>query len=346
MSASIFCFKQWIGRSLGGLLALLLPIAIINYTCDPLWIFGHFATPYKHEFDERVQKTNALLYAKVEFDGVLLGSSRSTYIPINHFEGIKFFNYSVASLTPWEYSGFIQNAKTIKGSHLEMIWLGLDFFSYLDSVRPSKSADSYLKESQAPFYLFRNLLSFDALKISLKNLRIVSPSHDRLYDRHYHAITAKRNPKEFEANLQKSLKLYREKLLNHAPLGNYKSLLQKLKKENPRTHFVVFTTPETSALQKVIQEKNLYPHYEEWLRVATEIFGEIYHFNYLNPITMESEANFYDSHHFYPHVGRLIIESIACLRSRECQSSFGIKLTHQTLPQQLELLKTINLQRN
>ncbi|WP_332445000.1 hypothetical protein [Wolinella succinogenes] len=337
-------FRNWLTLSLAGLSLLLFGVIGINYFFDPLWVFNNFPTPYKHEFDERAQKTNLLLHNKIFFDGILLGSSRSTYIPIQDFLGEKIFNYSVAALNPFEYSGFIENAKTIHKGELKTILLGLDFFSYFTASNPNKQAFIYLQESSEPLYAFKQLLSLDSLKYSKKNFSIEELSNERLYDNSYQATTRKRSLFEAQQNIIQSVNLYKQEFYaQKTPLSSYRALFTQLKEGNPSSKFVVFTTPETSALFRVMQEQGMYSQYEEWLRVLVSIFGEIYHFHYINPITLNHEENFYDGHHFYPHIGQAIIDTLICHQSKSpCKANFGLKITKENIDAQLEHLQQLN----
>ena len=50
------------------------------------------------------------------YDGVILGSSRTTFINENDFTGLNAFNYAVSSTDPREYDAYIEYAKEQKGS--------------------------------------------------------------------------------------------------------------------------------------------------------------------------------------------------------------------------------------
>src|SRR5437899_9505015 len=89
-------------------------VSFANVLFDPFWIYGRTIslTEKKYAFDERVQKTNLVLNGGVTFEGVLLGSSRTTYIDPRSFRKEKFFNYAVAHIFAPEYVGLVDAAST------------------------------------------------------------------------------------------------------------------------------------------------------------------------------------------------------------------------------------------
>ena len=73
---------------------------MLNFIVDPLWLFNHSNkfNQKQGSYDERQLKSNYLYYnLKDNFDGILLGSSRATYVDQNDFENMKIFNYSVGA---------------------------------------------------------------------------------------------------------------------------------------------------------------------------------------------------------------------------------------------------------
>ena len=94
----------------------------VNYIVDPLWMFDHSNKFNQKQdgFDERQQKTNYIYFkSKGYFDGILLGSSRATFVNQNDFKNMNIFNYSSSSMQPFEYKGYIDFAKKIKGKDLK-----------------------------------------------------------------------------------------------------------------------------------------------------------------------------------------------------------------------------------
>ena len=86
-------------------------VAGFNAAMDPLWFFTH-AHPLNRVqpgFDERAQKTNWLQARPGQFNAVMLGSSRSTYIDQNDLSPLHLFNYSVNAMWPQEYRQYLDH---------------------------------------------------------------------------------------------------------------------------------------------------------------------------------------------------------------------------------------------
>jgi len=80
---------------------MLLPLFVVggfNYYIDPLWNFAH-AHKYNRiqiAFDERQQKTNRLHFSPADYDTLILGSSRTTYMDHSELVGYQAYNYASA----------------------------------------------------------------------------------------------------------------------------------------------------------------------------------------------------------------------------------------------------------
>ena len=84
-------------------------VALPNYIVDPFWCFQHSILfgRYQTMFDERQQKTNYLAFREVDFDTVILGNSRVTYMDPRNVPG-RAFNYAVSSMQLYEYLPYLQ----------------------------------------------------------------------------------------------------------------------------------------------------------------------------------------------------------------------------------------------
>src|SRR4051794_31205528 len=158
---------------LGMLLALILlgigGIASFNILIDPLWFFSHenHLNRVQVVFDERAQKTNWLQSHAGEFDAVLLGSSRSTYIGQHDFGPWRLFNYAVSGMWPVEYRPYLDHFTEVNGRPPRRVVLGVDFFgSGLPLSKPPRPED-YIDRASDPRYIAGSLLSLDLLAKSL-----------------------------------------------------------------------------------------------------------------------------------------------------------------------------------
>lgn len=81
-------YKRWIKNLNLAVFLIMTFTTSINFIADPLWTFSHqnIFSKYQDGFDERQQKTNFIYFNGLnKYDGLLLGSSRTTYINQNDF---------------------------------------------------------------------------------------------------------------------------------------------------------------------------------------------------------------------------------------------------------------------
>ena len=110
---------KWIKIFFGLSLIGVLFVGGVNYIVDPLWMFD-YSNKFNQKqdgFDERQQKTNYIYFkSQGNFDGILLGSSRATFVNQNDFIDMNIFNYSSNSMQPFEYKGYIARMKFFIGA--------------------------------------------------------------------------------------------------------------------------------------------------------------------------------------------------------------------------------------
>ncbi len=340
-------YKKWIKITSLAIIFFLLIISTFNYFLDPLWTFNNFYfTKYKNSYNERVLKTNYLVYSKVEFDGILLGSSRSTLIHTNKkFEQYKIFNYSSSSLQVNEYEGFINNARQINNNKLPIVILGLDFFRYLNESKLENKPEEYFEDNKDFFYRFKNLISYDSFKKAKKNLKIGDELiSERVYDSNYDGFILIDSEENNKRKIEESVpKFEKEFYLKDTSIENFSLKLKELKEKFPDTRFVIFTTPITKELfSKILENKKLYELYENWIKDVVGAFGEVNHFMFINDISTQSSKNFYDGHHIYPFVGDIIYESLIT----NVSTNNMMKINNENLDEMLEKLKKLNFINN
>lgn len=152
-------------------------IAVVNYTIDPLRTFSHsnVLNNKQVDFDERQQKTNYLYFVNHDFDSILIGSSRTTYIDQTLFKNEKVFNYAANGMSPYEYDKFISNFIAVTGHSPKKIYIGLDFFGtniYENQMYKERGLDrEFLNETMRSGYRYKKLLNIKLFKYSIKNIR-------------------------------------------------------------------------------------------------------------------------------------------------------------------------------
>ncbi|MGB9080752.1 MAG: hypothetical protein WCD00_05595, partial [Desulfuromonadaceae bacterium] len=115
--------------------------------------------------------------------------------------------------------------------------------------------------------------------------------------------------------------------------------LTELIQTNPNTRFIPFTTPVSKPYFCAMVLEGKFPQYERWLKEMVGVFGQVWHFEYLNSITLDYSKNFSDSHHFYAPVGTMIAHRITGVEDAKTPSDFGILLTKDNIDEQLAKIK-------
>lgn len=329
-------YKSWFISTLFLILFPLFLLGAFNWYIDPLWCFGHSHQYNRIQmpFDERQQKTNYVTFHDFEYDALLLGSSRVTYINQHDFKGLKVYNYGVSNMLLEEYYDYVEYAKKKNGRDFDYIIIGLDFWATnRNKTLPSPIEEPYFYINRASSfgYRYKMLFSYDTYQLALKNFRASRDGKEVnfAYDRNNVKTLLPVTPEERENKIANTVTTYREKLYKDYEYMPVKEMLLKLKKANPHTRFIVFTTPESLPLMQLIEKEGLTPYYERWLRDCVEVFGEVYHFMYPNSVTSNLD-NYYDASHFYPYVGTMIAHRLMGIKDPAVPDDFGVKLTPET----------------
>lgn len=279
-------------------------VIIINYTMDPYWTFKHsnMLNNKQIDFDERQQKTNYLYFVNNNFDSLLLGSSRSTYIKEHHFDS-KLFNYAANSMYPYEYEYFINTFEHLTGNPAKKIILGVDFFGSNKNKNTKPVQQRYLETTLSPMYKYNLLINYNIFKYSLQNIKQNLSIKKHFYDRKRVKSTKKIN------NIPLEIKRTISYIQGFEYDSHLKDYLQNLPKHFPNSQFIVFTTPVTMSQLKAYREVGLMPFYFQWLRDLVEAFGSIKDFMTINSDSMD-DNNFFDANHFTPAFADLLAKEL------------------------------------
>jgi hypothetical protein len=335
--------KKWINLFIIFSFLTILFIVSINYIIDPLWTFSHSNKFNNNQdgFDERQQKSNFIFNNGLkDFDGILLGSSRSTFINQNSFKNMKIYNYALNAIKPNEYKDYINFAK--KNKDFEYIIIGLDFFgTNLLTEAKIEKPQYYINTTQSPFYKYKMLLSLSTFKKSFKNIENSLFGEKVFYDRNnikYQLVVSEAERiKNYSMNIISQTSNFSD--TKYIYNNEYMNILKELKKENPNTKFIIFTSAITSnLLVSILKDEKRINEYERWLKETLEIFGEINHFMTINSITRNLN-NYPDADHAYPNIVSLIAKKISEKNSAEIPKDFGILLTKENINNYLEGLK-------
>lgn len=319
-------FKYWFFLSLILIILPLLTIAGFNYYIDPLWCFNHEHQYNRVQmpFNERQQKTNDITFNRFDYDTLILGSSRTTYINQNDFGGLKAYNFSVSNMLMDEYYDYIEYAKKMRGGEFDYIIIGLDFMATNKNIpREFEMPAFYINNTNRFAYRYSTLLSTDTLKFALQNYRASKNGEpvNFAYDRHNIKTLLQVSEEERKEKLQATVDKYRQDIYSNYEYADVKGILSKVKASNPNTQFIIFTTPVNHNLYKLMQDMDLSTSYQQLLIDTVEVFGFVYDFNYPNSVTTD-DSSYYDASHFYPPIGTIIAHKILGL-STEGPKDFG-----------------------
>lgn len=308
-------------------------IGIVNYVIDPLRMFSHKNrfNEKQLDFDERQQKTNYLKFVAIPqniyFDSILLGSSRTTYINQNHFEGLHVFNYAANSLSPYEYDKFIDYfTKTINKEPKNII-LGIDFFGTAIEKNQLFTQDNHLTKTLEPLYKFKTLLNLKLAKYSIRNIKQSSKSSKPYYTRDN--IKFLPDSQNYKPKKRQEIEKHFFKFKNYQFDEHLKDEYIKLKNTYVNSHFIIYTSPVTCLQLQEYEKNNYLEYYFRWLQELVEVFGEVHHFMYPNSITNDVN-NFFDATHMLPKTGDYIAQYIT---KHQKFRDFGITLTKDNIEQ-------------
>lgn len=333
--------KKWVRLFLSMVLSIITLFALFNYTIDPLWTFCH-SNRYNNAqpgFDERQLKTNRAYFCGLEkYDALLLGSSRTTYINQHDFKTMNVFNYSGVAMYPSEYQNWITQAKIIKGNDFKTIIIGTDFFGSNAGafaqmqMNQTPKPSHYLDITHSFMYRYKMLFTMDTLYKSIESIEhsINLGTVDYTRDNVKQTIRISKERKQQAINHQAGL--YTQSVYGKGYRFNPKLrvYLEEMKKENPQSEFIIFTTPINIDLFKMLVQSGRIDEYKQWLTLLVDVFGEVYDFMGVNSITSNRE-NYADLHHFYPEFGTLIADRVTGAKNSKLADDFGMCVTKENL---------------
>lgn len=313
-------------------------VGSINFIVDPLWNFGHTNRFNKIQlyFNERQQKSNHIYFNGLDqYDSLLLGSSRATYIDQNDFHNMNLYNYAMESMYTFEYEEYLKFAKEIKGKEFKYIIVGTDFYhSVKRKIELYENPYHYIENTKSHFYRYRILASLNAFKRSLKNIESNLRKHPNKYYtrdnvKNRKKVSEKERVKQYTYHLKRHTKLFLED--NYKRDKEYINLLKRLKEDNPNSKFIIFTSPITAdLLVSIIKNGDLIEEFELWLREIIEVFSEVHHFMTINSITTNLQ-NYPDDDHLYPKYMKLLANKVSSKKNSNIPKDFGVLLNENNI---------------
>jgi len=315
-------------------------VGSINYIMDPLWTFSHAHqfNSKQNGFNERQQKTNHIYFNGLDhYDGILLGSSRTTYINQNDFHGMNIYNYALNSMYPFEYKDYIDFAKEYKNEKLKYIIIGADFYG-TNTVKDVmfENPKYYIDQTKTFLYRYKMLFSLDTLRQSLGNVKLYLFGKKR-----YYMYYTRRNVRiQNKVSEREQLERYKKNIIKHTYNlsnekyvydKNYKNVLKQIKNENPKTKIIVFTPPITADLfVSIMKYAGRFNDYKKWLHELVTVFEEVYCFMDINSITRDLK-NYADDDHAYSYIGKLVANKISDYDNENIPNDFGILINKDNI---------------
>ncbi len=331
-------FLTYLMTAMAAAILSMLGAASFNYHADPFWVFlpSHPIGQFYHLRDERQAKTNLIHFGSDAYGGVLFGSSRTTVLDTSELGG-RIFNYSVSSANPDEYLEYLGYFAQEKGRP-EKIYLGVDFFgTRVKLQRAYDPPQSYIRKSLTRSYPLETLFGIDTLLTGLTNVlwySRVRPADLRLYTRD--AVAHQPRPAGAvpidEAALQSDLDWYARNRFRDDVYRYNEGLagfFRKLRDTYPDSEFIVFTTPISLPMYKMLMREGRFEDYARWLRELVSIFGKVQDFMGDNSFT-RNLLHYRDAHHIWETDMRTLARRVAGERVPGFED-FGIMVTEDNL---------------
>lgn len=343
-------FKVWI---ILGFLSNMFMIGVLcfNIFIDPYLLFSHNTrfNILSYGSNERQEKTNRIYFNNnKDYNAILLGSSRATFVNQYEFKGMRLYNYAVSSMMPFEYKFYIDFMKQSLNKDLDYIILQIDFFgSNVPSEKILKEQDpvQFINTTTQPFYRLRAYFSLQTFKkyslvVLKESLGFTQPFYHSYYFRNNVKIrkkaTEEQRAKDFNFHLKRHTKELSDSYYKFNE--NLIMILQTIKQENKNSQFIVYTSPITAnLLASIIRNANRWEEYKQWLKMHIEVFGSVWQFMGINSITTNLN-NYPDDDHLYPEICTLMAHKITNYQIDKIPQDFGILLTKDNIDEYLENL--------
>lgn len=293
---------------------LLGSVAVINWSIDPLWYnHGNILTGKNFAFNERISKTNLFLRTKeqVNYDCVILGSSRVTALRVSKFTQNNCFNYA---LKGGEIPDFVSYANFLKeeGIKPKVVYIGVDGLNFVEKERKEKQPvqiDSLQTKSPLEAYL-----SADVLLFSTMTLLGISPDPGNYYDRDF-------EPVDFVNSPTYTPEFYNPSSLQRCDLSSVKTFVS-LKEFFPNAKFIAYVPPISAwsmindTYNRGLMDCHLSAFYE-----LSQNFDAMYDFSIPSEVTKNPELTFDGSHYSVKTNNR-----IAEILQGKSERNFGIRI--------------------
>ncbi len=262
----------------------------INWLVDPLWYSrGNILTGKNLAFNERITKSNVFLRTKdkVNYDCVILGSSRVIALRASSFQDNKCFNYA---LKGGEIEDFVDYAQFLKetGLNPQKVYIGVDGLNFVAKNRQKREPfDINTVATQSPLQAY---LSADVFTFSLMTLLGISPDPGNYYDRNFEPVDFD-NPPKYQPAFYKSLPPQQCDLSIVQPFAD-------LRKIFPNAEFIGYVPPRSAwSMINDTYGRDLMDCYLQAFHQLSQTYDAMYDFSVPSEITKNPDHTFDGSHY-------------------------------------------------
>ncbi|MEM8719168.1 MAG: hypothetical protein AAGE84_07640 [Cyanobacteria bacterium P01_G01_bin.39] len=302
--------------SLYGLVTSLLlgSVAGLNWLIDPLWYsHGNILTGKNFAFNERITKTNLFLRTKdqVNYDCIILGSSRVTTMRQSEFTDNNCFNYSLKGAEIPDivsYANFLNN----QGIDPKVVYLGIDGFNFVAKERKEQqpiNIESLQTKSPLEAYLSADVLLFSAM-----TLLGVSPDPGNFYDQNF-------EPADFANAPTYAPQFYKPLPPQQCDLSAVETYAN-LREFFPNAKFVAYVPPRSAwSMINDTYGRELMDCYHTAFHKLSQEYDAMYDFSVPSAVTKNPD-NTYDGSHYSVTVNN----QIAAILQGKSHDNFGIRI--------------------
>ena len=262
----------------------------INWLVDPLWYGnGNILTGKNFAFNERITKSNVFLRTKekINYDCLILGSSRVIALRASSFKNNRCFNYAIKG---GEIEDFVDYGKFLQetGFNPQRVYIGVDGLNFVAKNRRKREPfDINTVATQSPLQAY---LSADVFTFSLMTLLGISPDPGNYYDRNFEPVDFD-NPPKYQPAFYKSLPP------QQCDLSTVQTFAE-LRKVFPNAEFIGYVPPRSAwSMVNDTYGRDLMDCYLQGFHQLSKNYDAMYDFSVPSEITKNPDHTFDGSHY-------------------------------------------------
>lgn len=261
-----------------------------------------------------------------QYDALIIGSSRVYDVENLNDCNFRFYNYSFIQGLPSDYPPFIEHA--LKHQPIKKIILGLDFYGtsvkgFNDARSSWKPSTTYVNQVTEKNFLKKAWSIYDFSRFKrLVNYKVLGN------DPFERKTTTQVENTEWKTVFMSMYESAYAAYKRNDSLANHYKAIHSASKDIP---LVVYITPESEPLFRLMEDKGLQAEYENFLRTAVEVFGEVHNLMEVNQFTRHP-GNFKDE----SHLTEKNLRDIICELSANRTPPQGTLLTKENIDEYLK----------